>query len=183
MHTHDILMPRYIMKLLLKYKHCMPTWPQFCTYSLSPEQYGAKAQTTLPIDISLRFSSEEIKEIQCIVCSILYYARAMEITVLMALSSIAIEQTKGTTNTLEKVKQLLDYLATNPDATIQYRTSNMIMNVHLDASYLSESDTCSHAYGYFCMGWSAKDGDPIKLNGPFFLMHHTASRRGTCRGS
>ena len=30
----------------------------------------------------------------------------------MALSSIAIEQSKGTTNTMEKAKQLLDYLAT-----------------------------------------------------------------------
>jgi hypothetical protein len=36
----------------------------------------------------------------------------------MALNSIAIEQSKGTTNTMEKAKQLLDYLATNPDATI-----------------------------------------------------------------
>jgi hypothetical protein len=36
----------------------------------------------------------------------------------MALSSIAIKQTKRTTNTMEKAKQILDYLATNPDATI-----------------------------------------------------------------
>jgi hypothetical protein len=34
----------------------------------------------------------------------------------MALSSIAIEQTKGTRNTMEKAKQLLDYLASNPNA-------------------------------------------------------------------
>jgi hypothetical protein len=61
----------------------------------------------------------------------------------MALSSIATAQMNGTTNTMEKAKQLLDYLATNPDATMQYCTSNMIMNVHLDASYLSESDAHS----------------------------------------
>jgi hypothetical protein len=79
----------------------------------------------------------EIKEIQRIVGSILYYARAVDITVLMALSSIAIVQTKGTTSSMEKAKQLLDYLATHPDATIHYRASDMIMNVHSDASYLA----------------------------------------------
>jgi hypothetical protein len=49
------------------------------------------------VDISPKLSPEEIKEIQCVVGSIQYYARAVNITVLMALSSIAIEQTKGTT--------------------------------------------------------------------------------------
>jgi hypothetical protein len=39
----------------------------------------------------------------------------------MVLSSIAIKQTKDTTNTLENAKQLLNYLATNPDATIYFK--------------------------------------------------------------
>jgi hypothetical protein len=71
---------------------------------------------------------------------------------------------------MEKAKQLLDYLATNLDATIQFKASDMIMNVHSNASYLSESDACSHACGHFFMGWSPKDGDPIKLNGAFFTL-------------
>jgi hypothetical protein len=64
----------------------------------------------------------------------------------------------------------LDYLATHPDATIRYRASDMIMNVHSDASYLSESDARSRACGHFFMGWSPDDGDPIKLNGAFFTL-------------
>ncbi len=44
------------------------------------------------------------------------------------------------------------------------------MNVHSDASYLSESDACSRACGHFFMGWSRKDGDPSKLNGTFFML-------------
>jgi hypothetical protein len=44
----------------------------------------------------------------------------------------------------------------------------MIMNVHSDASYLSELDARSRACGHFFMGWTPKDGDPIKLNGAFF---------------
>ena len=146
----------------------MPTRPQHCPYSPSPKQYGAQAQAPLPIDISPKLVPAEIKEIQCIVGSILYYARAVDITVLMALSSIVIAQMTGTTSTMEKAKQLLDYLATHPDATIRYCASDMIMNVHLDASYLSESDACSR--GHFFMGWSPTDGDPIKLNGAFFTL-------------
>ena len=79
----------------------------------------------------------------------------------MALSSIAIKQSKGTTGTMEKAKQLLDYLATNADTTIRFKASDMIMNVHSDASYLSESDAHSPACGHFFMGWSPKDSDPI----------------------
>jgi hypothetical protein len=46
----------------------------------------------------------------------------------------------------------------------------MILNMHLDASYLSESDACSHACSNFFMGWSPTDGDPIKLNGTYFTL-------------
>jgi hypothetical protein len=97
----------------------------YCPYSPLPKQYGAQAQAPLLINFSPKLAPAEIKEIQCI-GSILYYARAVDITVLMALSSIAIAQTKGTTSTMEKAKQLLDYLATHPDATIRYRASDMI---------------------------------------------------------
>ena len=70
---------------------------------------------------------------------------------------------------MEKAKQLLDYLATHPDTTIRYRASDMIMNVHSDASYLSESEARSRACGHFFMGWSPNNGDPIKLNGAFYV--------------
>ena len=148
----------------------MPTKSQHCPYAPAPKQYGAKAQAPLPVDISPKLSPKDIKEIQRVIGSILYYARAVDITVLMALSSIAIKQSKGTTNTMEKAKQLLDYLAMYPDSTIQFRASDMIMKVHSDASYLSESDARSRACGHFFMGWIPKDGDPIKLNGALFTL-------------
>ena len=71
---------------------------------------------------------------------------------------------------MAKAKQLLDYLATHPDATIRFRASDMILNVHSDASYLSEMKAHSLVCGHFFMGWSPKDGDPIKLNGAFFTL-------------
>jgi hypothetical protein len=45
------------------------------------------------------------------------------------------------------------------------------MNVHFNASYLSESDARSRACGHFFMGWSPKDGNPIKLNSAFFTLY------------
>jgi hypothetical protein len=71
---------------------------------------------------------------------------------------------------MQKAKQLLDYPAMYPDATICFRASNMIMNVNSDASYLSKSDARSWACRHFFMGWSPKNRDSIKLNGAFFTL-------------
>jgi hypothetical protein len=126
--------------------------PQHCPYSPPPKQYGTKAQAPIPINISPKLLQEDIKEIQCVIGSILYYARAVEINVLIALSSIAIEQTKGTTSRIEKAKQLQDYLATNSNATIWFQALDMIMNIHSNALYLSEANACSRACGHFFHG-------------------------------
>jgi hypothetical protein len=37
---------------------------------------------------------------------------------------------------MTKTKQLLDYLATHPNAMVWFHTSNMTLNIHLDALYL-----------------------------------------------
>ena len=57
---------------------------------------------------------------QKIVGSILYYARVVNMTVLMVLSSTASEQTKGTELTLEKAYQVLDYFASHRDAVVRF---------------------------------------------------------------
>jgi hypothetical protein len=95
--------------------------------------------------------------------SILYYARAVDMMVLMALSSIAMEQTKAMERTLARCTQLLDYRAGHADAKVQYHTSDMIMNIHSDASYLSEVKARSRTCGIFFLGWVPKDGEPIRL--------------------
>jgi hypothetical protein len=74
-----------------------------------------------------------------IIGSILYYVQAVDMTVLMALSTVAVEQMKAMEHTSEKCTQLLDYLAKHTDAKICFHASDMIMNIHLDASYLSEA--------------------------------------------
>jgi hypothetical protein len=70
----------------------------------------------------------------------------------MPLNDIATEQTKATEKTQTATNQLLDYLATHPDATIRYHASDMILHIHSDASYLSVSNARSRIGGLFFLG-------------------------------
>jgi hypothetical protein len=85
-------------------------------------------------------AAQQCLTIQKITGSVLYYARAVDPTVLMPLNDIATEQTKAIEKRQAATNQLLDYLATHPDATIRYHASNMILHIHSDASYLSVSN-------------------------------------------
>ena len=120
------------------------------------------------LTLPLSWMQKGIKRVQQIVGSILYYARAVDMMVLMALSAIAVEQTKAMTRKLGKCMQLLDYLASNSEAKVRFYASDMIMNIHSDASYLSETGARSRACGHFFMGWMPKNGKPIKINGAFY---------------
>ena len=115
----DISMPGYVKKQLLKYEHIMQR-VQHCPYSPEPKKYGAEAQSPLPQDDSRKLTDKEIKQVQKIVGSILYYVRAVDMTILMVLSLIVSEQTRGTERTLEKACQVLDYLASHPDAVVRF---------------------------------------------------------------
>ena len=50
---------------------------------------------------------------------------------------------------MDEVQQLLDYLASNTNATIWYHASGMILFIHSDASYLSVTKARSRASGVF----------------------------------
>ena len=56
-------------------------------------------------------------------------------------------------------------MATNPDTVICFYVSDMILNVHSDASYQTVSNMRSRAGGCLFMGSMSNDGEPIVLNG------------------
>jgi hypothetical protein len=82
-------------------------------------------------------------------------------TVLMPLNYIATEQTKAIEKTQAATNQLLDYLATHPDATIRHHASEMILHIHSDASYLSVSNTRSRLGGLFFCGDKSPQEDNL----------------------
>ena len=93
------------------------------------------APTKLPC-----WMTRELKKVQKIVGSILYYPRAVDMTISMALSSIAMEQTKATVKAMTRCVLLLDCLVSNSDAKVRFHASDMVMNIHTDASYLSKTN-------------------------------------------
>jgi hypothetical protein len=125
------------MKQLTWYAHVAPLKPQHCPFSPNPINYGKDNQAPNPTDDSPLLNEAGKKQIQQVVSSFLYYARAVDPTILMALANIATQQAAPTENTKKRVNQFLDYMWTHPDAIICYRASDMILNVHSNASYLS----------------------------------------------
>jgi hypothetical protein len=89
-------------------------------------------------DKSPPLTLDQIECVQKIVGTLLYYGRAVDSTLLTALSTITARQFNGTQAVTNACHQLLDYVATHPDAGIRYHTCDMILAVHTDASYLSE---------------------------------------------
>jgi hypothetical protein len=112
-------------------------------YTPAPKQFGSEAQRPLLLDASTPLNKTGIKRVQQIIGSILYYAWAVNMTILMALSTIATEQTEATEKMMAKCTQLLDYLAYHADAKVRFYTPDMVMNIHSDASYLSEANAQS----------------------------------------
>ena len=68
------------------------------------------------------------------------------------------------------MKHMLDYLATNPNATVRFYPSDMILNMHFDVSYLSAKNAKSRAAGHFFLGWQPDDKRPIRLNGTILTL-------------
>ncbi len=85
----------------------------------------------------------------------------------MALRTIASKQANGMENTMLRTKQLLNYLATHPAATVRFHASDMVPNIHSEA-YLSEANAHSCACRHFFMGWHPNPSKPIKFYGAFY---------------
>lgn len=73
----------------------------------------------------------------------------------------------GTKAVEEACKQLLDYVATHPDAAIRYHASDMILALDTDASYLSEHKGRSRAAAYYFL---TKKNDTEFHNGAILVL-------------
>jgi hypothetical protein len=155
-------MPGYVSNVLSKSQHDSPKHPQHTPSRYVTPVYGAKTQYAMT-DETPPLTTQQCITIQKGTGSVLYYARAVDPTVLMPLNGIVTEQTKATEKTQAATNQMLDYLATHPDATIRYHASDMVLHIHSDASYLSVSNARSRLGGLFFLGNKSPEED--KLNG------------------
>jgi hypothetical protein len=144
----DCHMPRYINKALTKYQHPKPVSSQHASYKVAAIQYGAQVQK-VEVNTTQPLTLKEIKSIQDIISTLLYYAPAVDPLLLAALSAIAARQSNSTRAVADACHQLLDYIATHPNAGIWYKACNIVLSVHTDASYLSEPSSKRRAAGHF----------------------------------
>ena len=155
-------MPGYITKALIRFAHEAPSKPQHQPHPHAEKIFGARVQYAKALDNSPLLLPEGKTYIQQVLGVLNYYGGAVDSTVLVALSLIASAQATPTELTLSLTKQLLDYVATHPDAILTYEKSDMVLAVHSDASYLSKPKARSRAGGHFFL---TADADEPPNNG------------------
>jgi hypothetical protein len=154
--TVDLYMPGYIKAALHKYQHAAPARPEHAPHTWNPPIYGAKTQFVNDATSSPALSDKDVNKLQQLTGTLLYYARAVDPTLIMPINVLASEQSKATEVTADKVIKLLNYCNTHPETKIRYHASDMILHIHSDASYLSENEAKSSAGGFFYMGSDTK---------------------------
>jgi hypothetical protein len=125
--TCHISVPGYVANILSKFQHDKLKHPQDTPSRYVMPVYGAKTQYATQ-DETPHLTAKQCLNIQKVTGSVLYYARAVDPTVIMPLNDIATEQTKATEKTQAVTNQLLDYLETHPDVHYTAHCSSIKFN-------------------------------------------------------
>jgi hypothetical protein len=111
-------MPGYVEKALQEFQHAAPTKAEHQLHRNNEPQYRVKLQLTDPIDTTAPLTESSNALLQKITGKFLYYACAVDPTMLVTLSALASQQTKGTERTMDNAIKFLNYCATHRNATI-----------------------------------------------------------------
>ena len=127
-------------------------------------------------DSSELLDQKGTKFIQTIVGIFIYYARALDPTMLHALNDISCIQARPTRDKLAKAKWFIDYAATYLNTIIRYHASKMVLQIDSDAAYLVMPEARSAYSGNFYLSnWPCdKPNLPsTKRNGPILTTRKT----------
>jgi hypothetical protein len=125
-HYVDLSMPGYIARPLQGFVHPTSERPEHALHNYSAPTYGSRQQFAT-IDTSPAVDSKDIKRIQEVLGTLLYYARAVDCIMIPAIGTIATQQANTTTATMKAITKLLNYCATHSDAVVRYYFSDMIL--------------------------------------------------------
>jgi hypothetical protein len=112
--TVDLSMPGYIKAALHKYQYPAPTCPEHAPHTWNPPIYGAKTQFVNEATPSPALSDKDVNKLQQLTGTLLYYARAVDPTLIMPINVLASEKSNTTEVTADKVIKLLNYCKTHP---------------------------------------------------------------------
>jgi hypothetical protein len=144
----DTSMPGYLPSALKRLQHVAPSSPQYAPHKWSQPAYGQKLQLA-PIDDTPSLDKSGTKYVQSCVGSFLYYARALDSTMLPSINEIGGSQAAPTEKTMDACKMLMDYGHTYPNAIVRYYASDMILHVDSDAAYLVLPNARSRYAGHY----------------------------------
>ena len=153
--------------MLKKLQHPSPKKPQYAPHQWFKPIYGSRLQMT-PVNESDPLPPEGIRRVESIVGSILYYARALDSTMLPSLNDIGSKQASATTSSNKQCTMLLDYAATYPNAKIRFYASDMNLQADSDAAYLVLPFARSRYAGYFYLG--TLESTNGRLNGAILVV-------------
>ena len=160
-HTCSLSMPGYVTNALHKFQHPKPNKAQDSHYPATAKQYAFKVQLTNPIHTTSRLPTHEIKCLQQIIGTFLFYGRTVAPTQLTALNKLSSTQATATDTTKRACHQFFDYCATHPASTIHYHASNMVLKLHSDSLYLNAVGARSRQGGHFFL---CNKSNPVILN-------------------
>ncbi len=174
----SLSMPGYITKALQHFRpqYLLPTHHAAAT----PKKYHAAIYPRTQLvqeDNSPLLTPTQRTEIQAIVGTLLYYARAVNPSLLLIANEIASQQANSTQKVLTAANRARSYVSSRQNNCITYYACDMILFLHVHASYLSRSHARSVVGGYFFLG---NENKPLHLNGAThvlrILQHHTLHR-------
>ena len=159
----SISMPGYVDKMLKRFRphYLLPTHRPAQT----PGRYTIPVYSKVQyanIDDSPPLSPEQRTELQAIIGTLLYYARAVDPTLLTIANELASQQASPTVRVLKATNRALSYAAGNSSHCTIFHSCDMILHGHVDASYLSRSYARSVAGAYLFLG---DHHQPLKING------------------
>jgi hypothetical protein len=149
--TVALSMPQYVPKLLARFFPGTTIRGAASPAVYTPPNYGAHIQD-IEIDESPPLDAAGVLRLQEIVGSLLFYARAVDSTMLPAVNHISSEQARPTARVMAAADRLLQYAASYPANKLVYKACDMQLCVQSDASYHSRSGARSVAGGILYCG-------------------------------
>jgi hypothetical protein len=156
-----LTMPGYIDKLLKRIRPAGIKAAHTPSIYCQPNYRTVKAQTAT-VDISPLATTSQKHELQVVVGTLLYYARAVDPSILTVVHTLGSVQSRPTTNDMRKMERLLQYVSAHQYYGVRFHASNMQLQIQSDASYLCRPNARSVLGGFHYLG------SIEVINGPFF---------------
>ncbi len=162
----DISMPGYITNLLTRLKHPPPAHKVDAPHAWIAPKCGQTVQHAPLKDMTPLLSAAATGLLQSAVGSLLFYARAVDPSMLPGLNEVSVQQSKPTKATQCKVHQLLDYVASHSNVVLCYHASAMVLHIDSDAAYLVLPKAKSRIAGHYYLSNDPTYITTIQQNGP-----------------